>query len=299
MSGIITSANYPILTKKTLNSVYMLEGSMMNPVYPEYFETRPSDFKYEEVQEIIGSGIAKVKAEGQATSFGTLAQGVTSRFDNMVYGLGLEVSMEEEKDNKYQSAVNKTRALKRSIVQTKDILCANILNRSATAGYTGGDGVTLLSASHPTAAGNQSNLISGSLSETTLEDAITRIKNARDASGLKMNLQVKQLIVPNNLEFDAQRICQSDLQSNTAENNMNVIKSKNYIPRILVNTYLDDTGQWYLQTNVGDGLIHFENIPETFEEDKATSILAKQYFAYFRSSFGWANWRCIYGSTGA
>ena len=71
---------------------------------------------------------------------------------------------------------------------TKEIKAATILNNATTAGvYAGGDGVALLSTSHPTQSGNQSNTLAtyADLSETSLESLLIQIADMKDERGLE------------------------------------------------------------------------------------------------------------------
>jgi hypothetical protein len=114
------------------------------------------------------------KAQGAGVTYDSEVQGPTTRYTNVAYALGYIVTHEELMDDLYE-AVSKTRAsaLARSFRQTKERVGAGVYNRAETSGYTGGDGVTLLSASHPlTSGGTASNklAVAADLSEAAIED---------------------------------------------------------------------------------------------------------------------------------
>jgi hypothetical protein len=129
-----------------------------------------------------------------------------SRYTHVAYGLGFVITREAIDDNQYEKkALNNTKALARSFRQTKENVCANVYNRAFSSSYVGGDGVCLLSASHPTQAGNQSNVLAtaADLSEASLEDLCVQIAGAVDGRGLKIALMPKKLIIPYQLMFEA------------------------------------------------------------------------------------------------
>lgn len=295
----ITISNYPKLSKPGLASVYGLEYDRLPTIYDKFVETRPSEYAYEQLVELIGTGIAPQKVQGGPMAFDSITQGVVTTAYNISYGLGLQFTFEEKKDNKYSQAVDRTKALANSMKQTREINAANLINNMSNASYAGGDGVALISASHPTANGVQSNLISGSLSEATLEDAQTNVWNQTDSRGIRINSISERLLIPNNLYYEARRILGSPLQSNTAENNMNVLRTDGLIGDIVRSPYFTSTTAWAVQTNVPNGLTLFENVANMFDEDRMSSTMVELYFAYQRYVLTFGDFRNIVGSTGA
>lgn len=295
----ITISNYPKLSKPGLASVYGLKYERLPKLYEKFVETRPSEYQYEQLVELIGTGIAPQKVEGGPIAFDSISQGTVTTAYNISYGLGIQFSFEEKKDNKYNQAVDKTEALASSMMQTREINAANLINNMATSGYNGGDGVTLISASHPTGNGTQSNLVSGSLSEVTLENGNNIVWNMTDSRGIRIKAESQRLLIPNNLYYEARRILGSPLQYNTAENNMNVLRTDDLIGEIVRNPYFTSSTAWAIQTNVPNGLTLFDNIPNMFDEDRSASTMVEMYFAYQRYCLTWGNWRNIVGSTGA
>lgn len=295
----ISISNYPKLSKPGLASVYGLEYDRIPTIYDKFVETRTSEYAYEQLVELIGTGIAPQKVQGGPMAFDSITQGVVTTAYNISYGLGLQFTFEEKKDNKYSQAIDKTKALANSMKQTREINSANLINNMSSASYPGGDGVALISASHPTANGTQSNLISGSLSEATLEDAQTNVWNQTDSRGIRINSVSERLLIPNNLYYEARRILGSPLQSNTAENNMNVLRADGLIGDIVRSPYFTSTTAWAVQTNVPNGLTLFENVANMFDEDRMSSTMVELYFAYQRYVLTFGDFRNIVGSTGA
>ncbi len=271
--------------------------------YTELFDTESSSRAYEEDVEVTGFGLAPVKAEGASVSYDSDTQGVVSRYTHVAYALGYIVTHEEMDDNLYEMVSKRRSAsLAFSMRQTTENVGANVYNRGFTGAFAGGDGKEMLATDHPTLSGDQSNELAtaADLSEASLEDLTVQIMGATNARGLKISLMPKALIVPRQLWYEANRILQSTLQNDTANNAINVLKATNAIPGgIKMCHYLTDTDAWFMRTNAPRGLIHYlrENTKLTQDNDFDTSNAKAK--CYRRESFKWTDWRGVFGSPGA
>lgn len=267
------------------------------------FDVRKSNMAFEEDVELIGMGLAKVKDEGDGSSYDNLTQGPISRYQHVTYSLGYRVTEEEFDDNQYKKvAKRRTQALAFSHRTTKEIIGADILNRSVTAGYTGGDGVTLLSTSHPVQGGTQSNTlaVAADLSESSVEDLLIQIMNAEDNRGLPIAIKPKRLIIPPALAFEAERIVKSTLRSGTDHNDTNAMRSLGVFQQDpMVYHYLTDTDAWYISTDVSDGLICYNRKAREIRRDGDFDTGNLKVKGIERYSFGWTDWRGLFGTEGA
>lgn len=303
MAGVINTSNHP---KALWPGVKAWWGKAYNDHQTEYtdlFETFSSDKSYEEDVQIVGFGVVPQKAQGASVTYDSEVQGPTTRYTNVAYALGYIVTHEELKDDLY-SEVSNTRAsaLARSFRQTKERVGAGIYNRATTSGYVGGDGVTLLSTAHPnTSGGTFSNKLSvdADLSESALEDLIIQIMQATDDRGLLINLMPKSLhIAPANW-FNANRILKSEYQTDTANNNINVIKATGALPMgVKINHYFTDSDAWFVRTDVPNGMKYYEREAMIFDQDNDFDTMNAKAKGYERYVFGWTDPRAVYGSTG-
>jgi len=301
--GVITSSSFAKALWPGVNAWY---GKSYKD-YPEEwkalgFETNKSSKAYEEDVGLSSFGLASVKSEGGSISYDTERQGFTTRYNHVVYALGFIVTREIYEDDQYDVVgKRKANALARSMRHTKEIVAANVFNRATTAGYTGGDGVVLLSASHPNVAGGTwSNLptTAADLSEAALEQAYIDIAAFRDDRGLLVAAKPKKLIIAPANAFEAKRILGSDGRVGTDNNDLNAIKTMGIIPEFTVNHFLTDTDQWTIVTDVPDGLKYFERRGDQFEMDNDFDTENAKFKATARYSFGWTDPRCVYGSVG-
>ena len=304
--SVITSSSFAKALWPGVNAWY---GKAYND-YPEEwkalgFEVNKSSKAYEEDVGLSSFGLASVKSEGGAISYDTERQGFTTRYNHVVYALGFIITREIYEDDQYDVVgKRKAQALARSMKHTKEIVAANVFNRATTSGYTGGDGVTLLNASHPNVAGGTwSNMpaTASDLSEAALEQAVIDIAAFRDDRGLLIAAKPKKLIIQPANMFEAKRILGSDGRVGTDNNDLNAIKTAGIIPEATINHFLTDSGgdSWFIVTDVNDGLKYFERRGDQFEMDNDFDTENAKYKATARYSFGWSDPRCLYGSVGA
>lgn len=222
-----------------------------------------------------------------------------------MYGLGFIITREIYEDDQYAKVgAQKAKALARSLRQTKEIVAANIYNRAFTASYVGGDGKHLCSNAHPNVAGGTySNKMAtdADLSEAALEQAVIDIAGYRDDRGLLIAAKPEKLVIPYQLQFEAKRILGADGRVGTDLNDPNVLKDMGLFSQVVVNHYLSSAGSddWFILTNVKDGLKYFERRADQFEQDNDFDTENAKFKATARYSFGWSDPRAIYGSQGA
>jgi hypothetical protein len=300
--AVITTGNNPKFLKEGLDAVWGRDYTEHPREYTDLFDVFKSSHNYEEDVEATGFGLASSASEGAATTYDSESQQTITRYTHVEYKLGFIVTRAERDDNLYEKrGVSRTQALAFSFRQTEEMVAANVYNRAQTSGYTGGEGVVLLSTAHPTLAGNQSNRLAtaADLSEASLEDIAVQIMNAQNSRGLRIGLMPKKLIIPTALAFEAQRILKSVQQSGTANNDINALKTMGTIPEVAVNHYLTDTDAWFVRTNAPQGMKFFRRVATEFTEDGDFDSDNKKFKGYMRFSCGWTDFRSVYGSLGA
>jgi hypothetical protein len=270
--------------------------------WSDLFEQDTSDKAYEEEVEITGFGLAPVKNEGAAIVYDTETQGSITRYTNVAYALGYIVTYEELKDDLYE-VVSKRRAqqLAFSMRQTKENIAANVYNRAFNTAYTGGDGTCMINNAHPTVSGNQSNLLTtaADLSETAIEDLLIQVGLTVNSRGMKISALAQSLHIPYQLIFEANRIYKSVLQSDTANNNINVMRAMGAFPKgIFASHYFTSATAWFIRTNVPRGMTWFEREAISFDQDNDFDTKNAKAACYERYSCGWSDFRGIYGTPG-
>ena len=287
-----------------LNALFGLEYKNYENQHTEIFDTETSDRAFEEEVMLTGFANASVKAEGSAVSFDSANESFTSRYTHETIALAFAITEEAIEDNLYDRiATRYTKALARSMAQTKQIKAANVLNNGFSSSFPGGDGKELFATDHPTqSAGSLANELSTSadLSETSLEQAMIDIAAFKDERGFKIAARGLKLIIPSELQFTAERIMKSPARVGTADNDLNAIASKGMIPQgYVVNNFLTDTDAFFIKTDVPNGMKMFNraNLKTAMEGDFDTGNV--RYKARERYSFGFSDWRGMFGSPGA
>ena len=283
-----------------LNALFGLEYKQYVNEAAEIFETENSDRAFEEEVMLAGFANAAVKPEGQGISYDDAQETFTARYTNETIALAFAITEEAIEDNLYDRLASRyTKALARSMANTKQVKGAAVLNNGFNSSYAGGDGKELLATDHPTLAGTFSNELAtaADLNETSLEQALIDIAALTDERGLKIAARGVKMIIPSALQFTAERLMKSKGRTGTADNDINAINNMGAIPEgYVVNHYLTDTSKWFIKTDVPNGLKHFTRAPlkTSMEGDFDTGNV--RYKARERYVFGFSDPRGIFGS---
>jgi hypothetical protein len=276
---------------------------MIPSQYDKIFTKHDSKMALERTAEMRYLGLAQLKTEGGQTAFDS---GAGERFvynqEHTEIALGYAITRKAIDDNLYKSQFHPSNlGLIESFQQTKEIYGANLLNTAQTYNaQVGGDGVALCSTSHPIDGGTIANTPATQvdLNEATLLNAMISVRtNFRDQAGLKVFARARKLIVPPQLEPVAVRLLKTELRPGTADNDVNaIVMTAGGLPEsFMTNDFLTSAYAWFLLTNI-DGLSYMERIK--FETDMQVDFVTDNLLVkgYERYSFGYYNWRSIYGS---
>jgi hypothetical protein len=286
-----------------LNALFGLEYGRYDAEHTQIFETETSDRAFEEEVMLSGFGNARVKSEGGSIVYDNATETFTARYTHETIALGFAITEEAVEDNLYDRiSARYTKALARSMANTKQVKAANVLNNAFNSNFAGGDGVELCSTVHPLVAGVLSNELAtaADLNETSLEQALIDIAAFTDERGLLISTQGRKLIIPSELQFVADRLTQSQLRVATADNDINALRNMGMIPEgYVVNHYLTDPDAFFIKTDIPNGFKLFQRSPirTSMEGDFDTGNV--RYKARERYSFGFSDPRCVFGSPGA
>ena len=284
-----------------LNALFGLEYARYENEHAEIFVTESSDRAFEEEVMLSGFANAPTKQEGAAVVFDQANETFTARYTHETVALAFAITEEAIEDNLYDRLAGRyTRALARSMSHTKQVKAAAVLNNAQITTVLGGDGVPLISASHPLSNGGTfSNVLAtaADLNETSLEQMLIDIAGFVDERGLRIAAQGRKMIIPKELQFTAERILKSPLRVGTADNDINAMANMGMVPEgYRVNHFLTDTDSFFLITDVPNGFKHFERSPvrTAIEGDFDTGNV--RFKARERYSFGFSDPRCVFGN---
>jgi hypothetical protein len=307
MSGVIGQGNTARMLQEGLSEVFGQEYQAHEMQWDKIFSISVSKKAFEVDQQFEGFALAPVKEEGDSISYDSQQEGFTPKYPNITYGKGFIVTEEALEDNLYGVFNAKAQSLAFSMQQTKEVVCANVLNNGFDSNFTmqGGDGQALLSTAHPngpTDPGTYSNklAIDADLTEATLEDLLIQINQATDPRGLRIALRgIRLIVAPSNM-FNAERIMGSTLQNDTANNALNAVKALQSVENgYSVNNYLTDEDAWFVKTNARAGMKYHTRRAVRFEQDMDFGTSNRRFKASERYSAGWSDARGMYGSQGS
>ena len=285
-----------------LNALFGLEYKRYENQHAEIYATETSDRAFEEEVMLSGFANAQVKPEGSGVVFDNAQETYTARYTMETVALAFAITEEAVEDNLYDRLSSRyTKALARSMANTKQVKSVNPLVNGFGGGFTSGDGVNLFTTNHPTIAGTVSNTLAtaADLNETSLEQSLIDIAAFTDERGLKIAAKATKMIVPSALQFQAERLMKSEGRVQTADNDINAVRSMGMVPQgYRVNNFLTDPNAFFLITDVPNGMKHFVRTPikTAMEGDFDTGNL--RFKARERYQFGVSDFRGIFGSPG-
>ncbi len=283
-----------------IKKVIMESYESYRDILPYIFNVEKSDRSIEQTTTVSGFGLVPSKNEGSSVDYETLDQGYDRTYTHLTYKLGFTTSKEMMDDEKYGLMRKASQALSRSMYNTRQTVGSNHFNNAFSASFLGPDAVALCSTAHTrTDGGTWSNRLAADadLSVTSLRTLLNVLEDTVDDKGLLLNLEAKYLLIPNELEFDAEELLKSSLRPDTAENAINAFTIKKLSP--LVWNYLTDADAWFLCAEPSmNNLMWFDREPVNttssydFDNDNGKTKIRARF------SSGWADARGICGTPG-
>jgi hypothetical protein len=287
---------------------------ILNEVFDGVYEQRADEWKmvfreqkgiprnYHEEPVLYGFGAAPELPDGMAVSYQSGGVLFLQRYLYKVYGLAFSLTKVLVEDGDH-IRIGQTYAkhLAQSLIETKETLSANVVNRSFNAAYSGGDGVALISNAHPIVNGTFSNRLTtpANLSQTSLEQMLIQIRNAVDNNGKRIRLTPTQIVTGPSNVFQAETLLKSVLRSGTADNDINPVKSMGLLAKGQANlSRITSSTAWWIQTDAPEGLklLMRRRLEKSMEGDFETDSM--RYKATERYTVGWTDPRGLYGTAG-
>ena len=288
----------PILNE-TFDGVYDQRADEWKQVFREFSGTLRN---YHEEPVLYGFGAAPELPDGMPVTYQQGGVLFIQRYVYKVYGLAFALTrvLVEDGDHIKIGSIY-AEHLAQSLIETKETLCANVLNRAFNGAFLGGDGVSLNNAAHPIANGTFSNLLTtaAALSQTSLEQMLIQIRNAVDNNGKRIRLTPKKIVCsPSNI-FQAEVLLKSVLRAGTNNNDINPVKSMGMLSDGQANlSRITSTTAWWIQTDAKNGLklAMRRKLDKSMEGDFETDSM--RYKSTERHIPGWTDPRGIYGTPG-
>ena len=303
MASPMRSTDFRSIVEPILNSEF-------NGIYDQRADEWAGVFKesagiarnYQEEPVLYGFGAAPELPDGMPVTYNSGGVLFIARYLYKVYGLAFAITKVLVEDGDHiRIGSTYSRHLAQSMVETKETVTANILNRAFNGSYTGGDGVSLVNSAHPIQGGTFSNVLTtpAALSQTSLEQMLVQIRNAVDNNGKRIRLKPKQIVTGPSNVFQAEVLLNTTLRTGTANNDINPVKSMNMLDGGQANmSRITSTTSWFVQTDAQEGLklLTRRKLEKSMEGDFETDNM--RYKATERYAAGWTDPRALFGTAG-
>lgn len=303
MAAPMRSTDFRSVVEPILNECFDGVYDQRSDEYSQVFTVQTGiPRSYHEEPMLYGFGAAPQLPDGTPVTYQQGGVMFIQRYVYQVFGLAFALTkvLVDDGDHIRIGQVY-AKHLAQSLVETKELLAANVLNRAFNSSYAGGDGVSLISTSHPIVQGTFSNQLttSANLSQTSLEQMLIQIRQAVDNNGKKIRLQPKQLVVAPGNVFQAEVLLKSVLRTGTANNDINPVKSIGLLPEgAAVISRLTSATNWFIQTDAPEGMKVMMRTPleKTMEGDFETDSM--RFKATERYWVSYSDPRAMYGTAG-
>lgn len=287
---------------------------ILNEEFDGLYEQRADEWKqvfreetgiarnYHEEPVLYGFGAAPELPDGTAVTYQSGGVLFIKRYVYGVYGLAFALTkvLIEDGDHIRIGQIY-SRHLAQSMIETKETLCANVLNRAFNGAFVGGDGQPLCSSTHPIIGGTFSNLltVAAALSQTSLEQMLIQIRNAVDNNNKRIRLTPTQIVTGPSNVFQAEVLLKSPLRAGVANNDINPVKSMGMLAKGQANlSRITSTTSWFVQTDAPEGLklMKRRGLERSMEGDFDTDSM--RYKSTERYREGWTDPRAVWGTPG-
>jgi len=269
-------------------------------------EGQPYEFHNASV--MYGFSNAPIKNPGEAIAYDQA--GLLYQINYYYQTRGLAFALTEEMIADGRANVDLMTKLSKQLVmslrETIEKDKANVFNLGFNPNVVqnGGDGQPLFSVNHPAmGVPNQANTFTAAaLSQTSLEQMLILIRKMKDPRGKYIELKPGWLLVPPDLQFQADVLLNSILRSDVSTNAKNPVND--YMKGYKVVSRFLSTTAWFISTYnfQGDGVVMFDRgaaVPSspTGEEGDFDTGTVRVKIDY-RYVLGWGEWRSETGNPG-
>lgn len=274
-------------------------------IYPDVYNIKTSDRKFERIVTYVPFGDTQPKPEGQIYAMDLLQQGNTKDFLHTEQGLGFEVTQTALEDDPEGLLNRAGEWLAFSARYVEEGRAALPFNNAFTTETTP-DGVSLCNTAHALKGGGTARnrpSTDADLSATSLTQAMIDVQNEfKDEAGhLAAPINSWILYIPPAYEFLAHRLTESAGLPESADNDVNALKQRRTWD-IVVNPRLSDSDAFFVvaKNKSQHGLTFYRRTPISMEPMAIDPKTGNRIFKVrHRFSVGAWTWVGVFGSAGA
>lgn len=295
---MVTSGFDSALFREGLREVFYDSVNGVDDKIGTLFSRATSKSNYEEMLSMSGLTYFKSWDERSPITYEGIASRYKTRFTHADFSKGVSYSRKAKRDLKYNTLSDIARDFGNVAGATQQVLAASLFNLAFTSVWNSTEGQFLIDSDHPLDArvgGTSSNLVTGALGISTLQEAITKLTLTPNDVGMPIGIKPKYLLVHPSKMWLADSLVNSPGEYDSPNLAKNTLKGQ-ITP--VAWEYLTSETAWYV---IGDKTRVYwfdrESLQDEMEIDFDTGDI--KHKAWFSSSFGAADWRGIVGSTGA
>lgn len=232
-------------------------------------------------------------------------QGYRTTLTHKEYAKGFKVERKLVDDDLYNIINARPQQLAMSANRTREKHAASVFNNAFSTSYTGGDGQPLCeSAGHPYSPSNastQTNEGSSVLSYDAVVETRRLMREFKDDRGEIVAINPDLILVPPELEETANAIVNT-MQAGQPQKPDVTDYHDSLVGRVgirmLVWDYLTDANNWFVLDSALAKLhlLWLDRVEMEFAMDPTGGFdLEARYRGYMRYSYGWSDWRWVYG----
>lgn len=234
-------------------------------------------------------------------AYSSTGEGYKSDYTHQEYTGGMKVERKLVDDDLYGVINKRPQLLALAAFRKRESDMASLFNNAFNTGVTMGansDLKPLCSASHPSkilSTQTTSNLGTTGLSPVEVDTARINMVKFPSNLGNPLTINPDMLIVPVDLQSYAYEIINSAGKVDTAQNNRNFHQGRYKL--VVWPNWLVSKTRWFMVDSrlMKMFLLWFDRIPLQFYRDADFSTLVAKFMGYMRYSYGWSDWRWIYG----
>jgi len=298
------SEQWAELLEPGLRSIFELQRDALaaTSLIPTLFNVTTSSKEQEHDLGVGGFGDWN-EYEG-AIEYDNHEQGFKTTYTHKEYVRGFTVERRLVDDDQYNIINARPRGLALAAMRTREKHAASVFNNAFSGSYLGGDSKALCASDHPYSPSNTTSIDNSGTSPLSY-DAVVATREAMrafvDDKGQLVPVNPNLILIPPELENTANLIVNTmrggnSQQPTTADYRANLVQDRGI--GYVVWDYLTDANNWFLiDTQMAKLYLHwFDRVPLEFTMDPTSDFtLAARFRGYMRYSYGWSDFRWVYG----
>ncbi|MBM4356177.1 MAG: hypothetical protein FJ109_20695, partial [Deltaproteobacteria bacterium] len=247
--AVVNTQNMQMSWARDLDKIAMDSYTRWSPTYKEICEVSTESKQHYLKKALIATlGGAVEIPQGGAVPFDTFKEGPSKTVYFSKFGLGMQLTEEAIDDDQNSLLKNIAGEIGKAMAYTTELKAWDLLNSGFLTTRLGVDSVVFFSASHPlygTTGVTKSNIVTGAISRTAIQNAITAFKAMVNEMNIPMLVNGPYLLIAHpSQEWILREIVGSQLQPETGNNAINPLYGTNI--SYMTSPFITNANYWFL-----------------------------------------------------